>query len=188
MTDVQSSCEPPSVPDLQLMLWCNRVPRRHFNEVWPDLYIGDAYAARDKATLHQLGITHVLNAASGKKRINTGPEFYKDINIDFFGVEASDDPSFDMSRYFHPAAQFIRAGLESNKGKVLVHCGLGISRASSLVVAFLMICEGLSLMDALQKVSEHRYISPNRGFLEQLRQLDIELGLSRKSKREFCKV
>ncbi|XP_072280115.1 dual specificity protein phosphatase 13B-like isoform X2 [Pyxicephalus adspersus] len=142
------------------------------------------FTARDKSVLRELGITHIVNAASGKYRINTGPEFYRDLNIDFFGVEADDHPYFNLSAHFFPAAQFIRAGLQSPNGKVLVHCAMGISRAASLTLAFLMISEGLSLVDAIRTVSEHRDISPNPGFLEQLRQLDKTLEAKRRSQRE----
>ncbi|XP_012823027.1 dual specificity protein phosphatase 13 [Xenopus tropicalis] len=172
----QSHYEPLPVSDLQRVLWCHRGSTGHVNQVWPRLYLGDAFTARDKAALRALGITHVLNAASGKYQINTGPEFYRDLNIDYYGIEAFDDPNFDLSVYFHPAAHFIKAGLQSAKGRVFVHCAMGISRAASLVLAFLMISEGFSLLDALRSVSEHRDISPNHGFLEQLRQLDIELA------------
>uniref|UniRef100_A0A8C5PVB8 Dual specificity protein phosphatase n=1 Tax=Leptobrachium leishanense TaxID=445787 RepID=A0A8C5PVB8_9ANUR len=146
------------------------------------------FTARDKSVLRELGITHILNAASGRYRINTGPEFYKDLNIDYYGVEADDDANFNMSTYFYPAAQFISAGLQCNKGKVLVHCAMGISRAASLVLAFLMISEGLSLLDALRTVSEHRDIFPNHGFLEQLRQLDIKLQDKRRSRMDASKI
>ncbi|XP_063290322.1 dual specificity protein phosphatase 13B-like isoform X2 [Pelobates fuscus] len=178
----QHRYEPLPVPDLQRLLWSHKTSTGHVNQVWPKLYLGDAFTARDKSVLRELGITHILNAASGKYRINTGPEFYKDLNIDYYGVEADDDANFDLSVYFHPAAQFIRTGLQSNKGKVLVHCAMGISRAASIVLAFLMISEGLTLVDALRTVGEHRDIFPNHGFLEQLRQLDIKLENKKRSR------
>lgn len=60
-------------------------------------------------------------------------------------------------------------------GKVLVHCAMGLSRSSTLVLAYLMICENMTLVDAIKAVSSNRNISPNAGFLEQLRELDKEL-------------
>ncbi|KAM4702601.1 dual specificity protein phosphatase 13B-like isoform 2-T2 [Rhinophrynus dorsalis] len=182
MAGLKTHYEPLPVPDLQRILWCHRGSTGHVNQVWPKLYLGDAFTARDKSALREMGITHILNAASGKYHINTGPEFYKDLNIDYYGVEADDDPDFDMSAYFYPAAQFIRSGLQTHNGRVFVHCAMGISRAASLVLAFLMISEGLSLLDALRSVSEHRDISPNHGFLEQLRNLDIKLEAKRRSR------
>lgn len=60
-------------------------------------------------------------------------------------------------------------------GKVLVHCAMGLSRSATLVLAYLMIHENMKLEDAIEAVSANRNISPNEGFLEQLRQLDKEL-------------
>ncbi|XP_030060835.1 uncharacterized protein LOC115471273 [Microcaecilia unicolor] len=178
----QSSYESPLLSELQRMLWTNRTSTGHVNEVWPHLYLGDAYTARDKAQLSQLGITHILNAADGRFHVNTGPRFYKDMEIDYYGIEADDDPEFNLSIYFYPAARYIRAALNSPKGRIFIHCAMGISRSATLVLAFLMICENMTLVDAIQTVSKHRDISPNSGFLEQLRQLDTTLVSERKMK------
>lgn len=58
---------------------------------------------------------------------------------------------------------------------MLVHCAMGLSRSSSLVLAYLMIHQGMALADAIKAVSANRNICPNSGFLEQLRELDMEL-------------
>lgn len=60
-------------------------------------------------------------------------------------------------------------------GKVFVHCAMGLSRSSTLVLAYLMIHVNMTLADAIKAVSANRNISPNAGFLEQLRELDKEL-------------
>ncbi|MEQ2158856.1 Dual specificity phosphatase 29 [Goodea atripinnis] len=133
------------------------------------------YAAKDKRALQAHHITHVLNAADGKFNVNTGPSFYRDTTITYHGVEAFDMPSFDMSPFFNPAANFIKNALSLPAGKVLVHCAMGLSRSSTLVLAYLMIHENLTLVDAINAVSANRNISPNDGFLEQLRSLDKKL-------------
>lgn len=60
-----------------------------------------------------------------------------------------------------------------------MHCARGISRSATLVLAYLMLREGLTLVEALEAVRRHRNILPNAGFLNQLRQLDASLGLQR---------
>ncbi|XP_078055734.1 dual specificity protein phosphatase 13B-like [Mustelus asterias] len=171
--------EPPSIPELNHLLW-TRAACGHVDQVWPNLHLGDAWTARDKATLKRLRITHILNAADGRFNVNTGASYYKDMGIHYYGVEAFDDPNFNLSPFFYPAAKFIRAGLNAVGGKVFVHCAMGISRAATLVLAFLMICEKMTLVQAIKTVSAHRNVSPNNGFLSQLRELDKDLMRERK--------
>lgn len=59
---------------------------------------------------------------------------------------------------------------------------MGVSRSATLVLAFLMICEELTLMEAARTVRQHRDICPNPGFLNQLRHLDQRLTRERKRK------
>ncbi|NXR30995.1 DS13B phosphatase, partial [Zosterops hypoxanthus] len=178
-----TSYETPSLSDLQQLLWLRAGSDSHVDEVWPNIFLGDAWAARSKTILQGLSITHILNAADGPYSINTGASYYADLQIEYYGVEAFDDPSFDISIFFYDAANFIRKAINSSGGKVLVHCAMGVSRSATLVLAFLMIHENLTLVDALKAVSAHRNICPNLGFLRQLRDLDIKLNEERKRTR-----
>lgn len=65
---------------------------------------------------------------------------------------------------------------------------MGVSRSASLVLAFLMICEELTLKEAARVVRQHRDICPNPGFLNQLRHLDMRLVRERKRKLEAFKL
>ncbi|XP_037319592.2 dual specificity protein phosphatase 13B [Pungitius pungitius] len=170
----------PPTCDLLGLLLKNRRPTGAVNEVWPNLYIGNAATAQDKSLLVDLGITHVVNAADGPQRISTGPRFYEDTSIRYHGVEAPDCKDFDLSPFFTETADFIHAALKQ-KGKVLVHCARGISRSATLALAFLMIRERLTLVEAVEAVRRHRNILPNVGFLSQLSRLDSSLALQRKT-------
>ncbi|BFG23097.1 hypothetical protein CerSpe_093710 [Prunus speciosa] len=56
-------------------------------------------------------------------------------------------------------------------GRVFVHCCQGVSRSTSLVIAYLMWREGQSFDDAFQYVEAARGIAdPNMGFASQLLQ------------------
>uniref|UniRef100_A0A3B3ZHM0 Dual specificity protein phosphatase n=1 Tax=Periophthalmus magnuspinnatus TaxID=409849 RepID=A0A3B3ZHM0_9GOBI len=130
--------------------------------------------AKDIALLQDLRVSHIVNAAHGTERIDTGPGYYSDAGVVYLGVAADDSKDFDISGFFSDTAEFIHSALNQN-GVVLVHCARGISRSAALVLSFLMIKRGLSLMEALQTVRKHRNILPNAGFLNQLRQLDTAL-------------
>ncbi|XP_019952163.2 dual specificity protein phosphatase 13A [Paralichthys olivaceus] len=146
---------------------------RHGDEVWPSLYLGDMVMSHDKFGLWQLGVTHVLNASHGKLCCKGNDDFYG-TTVKYHGVPANDLPTFDLSPFFYPAAEFIHQALTSG-GKVLVHCAVGVSRSAALVLAYLMIHHHLSLLSSVRCVQEKRWIFPNRGFLRQLIALDRQL-------------
>ncbi|XP_036911876.1 dual specificity protein phosphatase 13 isoform X2 [Sturnira hondurensis] len=172
-----SPYQPPTLSSLQRLLWARRATTlSHVNEVWPNLFLGDAHAARDRSKLTQLGITHIVNVAAGKFQVDTGAKFYHGMPLEYYGIEAEDSPFFDLSVYFLPVARYIRTALSVPQGRVLVHCAMGVSRSATVVLAFLMIYENLTLVEAIQTVQAHRDICPNSGFLRQLQVLDNRLG------------
>lgn len=72
---------------------------------------GCSATAQQKPLLANLGITHVLNAADGPQHIDTGPQFYSDVRLEYHGVPAADCRDFDLTPYFGPAADFIHEAL-----------------------------------------------------------------------------
>ena len=74
------------------------------------------------------------------------------------------------------------------KGKVLVHCLMGMSRSATLVIAFLMKSRNKSVLEAFKEVYRFqvnirfkkikfqvklsRDVRPNDGFIKQLAELD----------------
>ncbi|XP_054898975.1 uncharacterized protein LOC129368144 isoform X1 [Poeciliopsis prolifica] len=111
------SYETPTASELHRLMWTKKGGNNRMDEVYPRIYIGDMYAAKDKRTLQAHHITHVLNAADGKFNVNTGPSFYRDTAITYHGVEAFDMPSFDLSPFFYPAASFIKNALSLPTGE-----------------------------------------------------------------------
>lgn len=91
------------------------------------------------------------------------------------GVEALDITIFPLYKHFESAADFIDQGIRSG-GRVLVHCGEGISRSATLVLAYLMIKRRMTAQEAVQQVSRRRSIFPNIGFLRQLCELNDQLN------------
>nr|XP_046258465.1 dual specificity protein phosphatase family protein [Scatophagus argus] len=173
--------DPVLIKELELILDSCTQELTAVDEVWPNLYIGNVAVAQNRKTLHKLGITHVLNAAHSKQGSIGDQRFYGNTCV-YFGIPAEDSESFDLSQHFKPAADFIHKALKSKDGKVLVHCIMGISRSATLVLAYLMLRQRLSLRDALRRVVQKRAIYPNQNFLSLLLKLDDQLTL----RRRFC--
>ncbi|KAM6956095.1 dual specificity phosphatase 29-like [Aplochiton taeniatus] len=175
--DPDSDYITPGALELEQLFWTGTGAHyTHVNKVWPNIYIGDEKTALERSGLEEMGITHVLNVAEGKwNNVSTGAGYYSNMDIQYYGLEADDTPTFNLSPYFYPAAQFIRQALSHTKNNVLVHCVMGRSRSATLVLAYLMVEQELTVVDAIEHVRQRRCILPNRGFLIQLRALDISL-------------
>ncbi|KAL0979120.1 hypothetical protein UPYG_G00180990 [Umbra pygmaea] len=170
-----------AVFELERLLFTGKAIINHADEVWPRLYIGDQDSAMNVDQLANHHVTHVINANHSKQR--DGSEIYKGTNIKYLGIEARDSSDFDMGVNFQRAAEFIHRALQGG-GVVLVHCAVGVSRSATLVLAYLMLKQNLTLVDAICAVKDNRGIIPNRGFIRQLINLDTKLyGQLRKT---FC--
>jgi len=146
------------------------------DEVYPNLFICNQYTAQNKRLLKDLKITNILNCADGKGfgMVQTGAKYYEDINIKYLGLRLMDFPTSWAAQYFDTAAEYIHSCLMKG-GRVAVHCQMGISRASTMVIAYLMIKQGLTGPDAITLVKKRRNICPNPGFMKQLGELDFKL-------------
>ncbi|XP_069467072.1 uncharacterized protein [Ambystoma mexicanum] len=169
----------PSVRKIQLLFQPRGDQRNQEDKVWPKLYLGNVLAAMDIDNLRALGITHILNAAHHTKGVHTDAHYYRGLPFTYFGLKIFDERNFDISCFFGPALKFIDIGLRTPGGKVLVHCFKGKSRSATLVLAYLMVCQNMTLVDAIRTVSAKRHISPNEGFIRDLRNLDRKLEKKR---------
>ncbi|XP_030630720.1 dual specificity phosphatase DUPD1-like [Chanos chanos] len=173
---VEEVYETPGCYELEKHLTHGSVAYTHVNEVWPSVYIGDEETARDRYSLKKMGVTHVLNAAEGERNsVDTGAEYYSGMDIEYYGIVAEDIPTFNLSQFFFPAAEFIDSVLSNTDNKLLVHCVMGRSRSATIFLAYLMICKNMTVLDAIDHVKRRRRIIPNWGFLKQLRELDMYL-------------
>jgi protein-tyrosine phosphatase len=96
-----------------------------------------------------------------------------------FRVPVTDSELTDLGTYFDAVTRFIDDELK-NGGRVLVHCVAGVSRSTTLVLAYLIRYRGFTLLDAFDLVAERRRIAwPNDGFYRQL--ISYERSLKNKN-------
>eukprot|EP00771_Trimastix_marina_P002302 gnl/Trimastix_PCT/3425.p1 GENE.gnl/Trimastix_PCT/3425~~gnl/Trimastix_PCT/3425.p1 ORF type:complete len:254 (+),score=45.81 gnl/Trimastix_PCT/3425:32-793(+) len=148
-----------------------RILRNPATEILPRLFLGDCENASKLDVLRNHNITAVLNITSEI------PCYFKNMDsIRYCHIEIPDVASSVLD--FECALSFIDEMLArpEAEGGLLVHCHCGISRSSSLILAYLMSRQGMPLREAFDLVRSKRpFIHPNRGFFSQLIVLETRL-------------
>ncbi|DAZ96519.1 TPA: hypothetical protein N0F65_008070 [Lagenidium giganteum] len=150
-------------------------------QVLEHVFLGAKAHAKDKELLQRLNITHILNVTPTRAADPaTGvPNFFeKEKAFIYRRCAVYDNKAEDISGMLRGCIAFIEQA--KFHGRVLVHCNKGISRSSSIVIAYVMKTLQLSFDDALAMVAAKRpMINPNASFRTQLQQYDRRLRQQR---------
>ena len=145
-------------------------------EILPgQLWLGAAPAGNPDtcATLARAGVTHVVNCTETAPyptpeqvpgRAGAGVVGHR--------IPVEDTPGADIAGRIEGALDFMR-GAVRDSGVVYVHCAMGVSRSSTVVIAYRMSEQRETLREAYERVKEARpVISPNLGFFRVLVELE----------------
>eukprot|EP00928_Gymnodinium_smaydae_P074012 TRINITY_DN5709_c2_g1_i1.p1 TRINITY_DN5709_c2_g1~~TRINITY_DN5709_c2_g1_i1.p1 ORF type:complete len:870 (-),score=133.94 TRINITY_DN5709_c2_g1_i1:193-2802(-) len=147
--------------------------RQECSEALPGaLYISGRHVAGNLEILQRHRISHIVNMAADVCD-NSFPEHFtyttyylKDANYE------------DISLLFYRTLEIIQDVID-NGGRVLVHCHEGVSRSSTMVIAYLMWRFGIPFETAHERLRLARPIcNPNTGFTCQLLSLGKKLRVS----------
>jgi len=143
-----------------------RVDSKIASKIAPRLYLTCLATAKDVTQLANLGITHVVSA------MEDAPTFPPTYPLRTLHISISDYDGEDILTHLPSTTSFIRGALaESPKNRVLVHCFMGISRSTTVVIAYLIATTKMTPREALAAVGKKRAIvRPNRGFMSQLQE------------------
>lgn len=141
------------------------------SEINSHLFLCGNIGDKKMAKLVEVGVTLVIDATNmGVKRT---------CGIEVLAIPIDDHPAAKISEFFQLALDRIAKNRQSG-GKTVVHCMAGISRSATLVIAYLMREEKLSLTEAFDLVRLKRpIVQPNMGFWQQLEEFEEELKTSR---------
>jgi hypothetical protein len=150
-------------------------------EVVPGVFLGSVGAAHDRDALDACGITHVLTVAGGF------PPKFPDV-YEYLVIDVADVSSENLDAHFEKCLKFIARALLDG-GRVLVHCFAGRSRSSTVVAAYVMATEGLSLEETMALIKNARPCAmPNAGFAKQLAAFERRLSAARSEGRLLGRV
>lgn len=140
--------------------------RWEMQEVHPGIFIGPYSSAKDLDSLLQHGITHILCIRDQQETSFIKP--FHPSKFSYEILELKNSQFENVIPVFEPVSNYIDSVLENNN-RLLVHCVGGISRAPTLVIAYLM-GKGQTFEEAYTQVQTRRFcINPCDGFLGQLR-------------------
>lgn len=151
------------------------------NRIWNTVYVGDMFSATDISELKRHRIGLVINCAHPPDNIHMLERaMYVDTRGKYIGtgiqsvfIRMQDQSDFDISPFFDLTFSLISNYIKKHPNRgVLVHCRAGVSRSSTIVLAY-MIKSGVRFHRALTLAQSRRsHICPNRGFTKSLMDLD----------------
>ena len=118
-----------------------------------NLYIGGYWPGLNFTQLKKIGITAIVNL------MEDSPYNPRHLGFAYLHKGFPDD-TYIPHIYLEEILTFIELNLKS-KGKVLVHCSMGISRSGGIICAWLLkLNPTWGWKDALSYVSKVKYIAP----------------------------
>ena len=157
-TDSSSNCSSSKANSSYLDKSC--YVQQRMQRVVAGIFVGSYHPAADKALLQAAGITHVCCCIDVRPRF---PDAFRYVTL-----PASDAPEYNMAQHFDQTFTFIDEAVTTGGG-VLIHCGAGISRAPTILAAYLVRKLGIHAVTAVQMIRAVRSCaSPNMGFMAQL--------------------
>ncbi|KAE8608790.1 hypothetical protein XENTR_v10011604 [Xenopus tropicalis] len=131
------------------------------------LYLGNIRDSEDKATLNRNGIRHIVSVHNNAKPLLQ--------EMTYLCISASDSSSQNLIQHFKQCIKFIHE-CRLHGGGCLVHCLAGVSRSTTILVAYLMTVTNFGWDECLSAVRSVRsYVGPNFGFQQQLQEYEMTL-------------
>ena len=137
----------------------DQIPSPSIDKITDKIYLGDIDGASDFDYLSKEKISNVLSV------IHKPPKYSDKDKINHKVILIDDEETENIIQYFKECIDFIE-----NSDKIYIHCICGISRSTSIVIAYLMWKTHCSYYDAYFFVKNRRpFIDPNEGFIKQLK-------------------
>lgn len=120
-----------------------------FDLVYDTIYVGESEALKHQSAVLQEGITIIVRLDQIPRDQGHWSDRFTVLDMPIPDGEIIDGETIDT------ITEFIEEHIEKGS-KILVHCHLGVSRSVSMVMAYLIAYEGMSLAEAFGAVREGR--------------------------------
>ncbi|CAE7665229.1 CPK1, partial [Symbiodinium necroappetens] len=144
------------------------------------MFLGDLKEATDFELLQRQNIRAVLNLINWWELSSRLPEvsdftsLYSSHDVEFLEVDSEDRLFFDIVEKCWPPCEVFLRRCKASGHRVLVNCKAGHNRSACMCVCWLVVHEGMTLMDAVEAIQCRRgTILSNHGFRLQLVRLAL---------------
>jgi len=142
----------------------------NISQITRNLYIGSIVTSMDTVQLGKTGITHIVNCVNDATNKWSG--YIQIPGIHYLSIEMGSSKTAIIGYHIKKIVSFINNAVENN-GKILIHCVKGVSRSSSILIAYLIVMENYSFDDAFNLIKKERSIcNPNKNLIDQLRNVN----------------
>eukprot|EP00397_Hematodinium_sp_SG-2012_P034253 GEMP01036720.1.p1 GENE.GEMP01036720.1~~GEMP01036720.1.p1 ORF type:complete len:301 (+),score=34.47 GEMP01036720.1:35-937(+) len=139
------------------------------------IFVGDKDGAKDLQALRENNIKYVLNCTPPRTSGGVS-NYHEKSGITYCRLPMNDNSTESLSFWWEKAWEFLELVRVREDGCVLVHCNLGVSRSTSMVISYMIKYFRKSFDDALKiVVSGRSKASPNESFTQQLKDLHAKL-------------
>lgn len=153
----------PKIIQSKISLKPEKAKSENINKITNKIYLGNLSGAKDYSYFKTEGITHILSILGSDDYEPQEPPEMKELNFTRKLITVDDNANANLIQYFGECIDFIEEG-----EKVYVHCIAGVSRSSSIVIAYLLWKYQCGYKMVYNYINEKRQIKPNKGFVEQL--------------------
>lgn len=108
----------------------------NINRITKNIFLGNWSSSVNSNVLIRYNIKYIIGLNS-RYKIQSDIDLYKKMNIKYLHINLCDNMKANIFRIFPLTNRFICEALNKNKN-ILIHCTMGISRAATIVIAFLL--------------------------------------------------
>lgn len=135
----------------------------NINKITNKVYLGNLSGTKEFTYFKAEGITHILSILGSDDFEFKSPPEIEGLNLIRKQIKVDDNANENIIQYFGECIDYIE---ESEK--VYVHCIAGVSRSSSVVIAYFIWKYQCTYKLAFNFINEIRKIAPNKGFVDQI--------------------
>ena len=100
------------------------------------IFIGDWESSIDREQLINNDIKTII-CVNDRFKSSKNMYLYEELNINHYHIQEYDIPLTNLLKYFNKTNKIIKNSIK-NEENVLVHCTMGISRSTTIVLSYLL--------------------------------------------------